>query len=151
MAPSLLAPKVHELWGFKGWGHREPQICDSSWRWLQDPCKEFFQAIQMSLEGRTSSKEDYSWTLRAHGVCLVTWTCLGSLTPLFFPISPFGMEMPIPCLFHDHSLEAYNLFLFYRFTAGEQFGPGWIISPTSDLDIWMRILILHLRVNTGMS
>ena len=100
MAPSLLAPKVHELWVFKGWGHREPQICDSSWQWLQGPCKEFFQAIQMSLEGRTSSKEDYSWTLRAHGVCLVAWTSLGSLIPLFFPISPFwngdAYPMPVP-------------------------------------------------------
>ena len=40
MAPSLLAPRVHVLWGFKGWGHKEPQIWVSSQQGPQGPCKE---------------------------------------------------------------------------------------------------------------
>ena len=46
------------------------------------------------------AKEDYSWALRSHGVCLVVWTYLGLIHPFFFPISPFWNEnvYPMPVL-----------------------------------------------------
>lgn len=60
--------------------------------------KSHFQAILLSLEGRASSKEDYSQALKSHRVCLVAWICWGSLIPFFFPISPFckGDVYPMP-------------------------------------------------------
>lgn len=40
------------------------------------------------------------------------WTCWETVTPFFFPFSPFGMGMSIPCLCLHCILETHNLFDF---------------------------------------
>lgn len=60
--------------------------------------------------GRASNQRDCSLALRSHGVCSARfWTCLGLITPSFFPLSFFWKGNFYPTLW------------FHRFIAGEEF------------------------------
>lgn len=66
-------------------------------------------------------KKIYAQALRSNGIGLMKfWTCLGFVTPIFLPMSPFGMELSVFCLSHYYILEAYNV-------SGFMGASGWII------------------------
>ena len=69
---------------------REPPHLTQSWGWRYHP---------RLLEGRALGKENYPGALRSLGMYLAGfWTCLGSITLFFFPISPIwnGNVCPMP-------------------------------------------------------
>lgn len=102
------------------------------------------------------TKEDYSWDLRADGICLArVWTFWGPATLNFLLISPCwnGKEYPIPA--PPSYSGSISILLFDRFTVGEEFCLG--VNSTSSLTytwfrhIWMVFWTLDFRVDAGMN
>lgn len=98
--------------------------------WQQDGCT--------SRSGRWDTKpERFILTWRSHGACFARfWACLGSITPSFFPISPFWSENVYLMLPHNRILEARHLSGVTGSQLDMNFASGWMIlqiSPISHL------------------
>lgn len=105
--------------------------------------KEVGIRVPLNVPGGWSinTKKIYAQALRSNGIGLMRfWTCFGIVTPVFLPMSPFGMEMSVFCLSHHCILEAHNLFSF-------MVASGWIISRVSPKSVrWCLDETLDLRI-----
>ena len=104
-------------------------------------------------KAKHGTKECYSLALRSNGIRLVKfWTCLGSNTPFFLPLSCFWNRNVYPTPVHYWVLETRNL---SSFTAGKDFCLG--MNQTLNLTlVWFRryldeTLTLDFRINSRVN
>lgn len=117
--PSLLACRLHQLWGygclylgFKGWCHMESQTWNSSPKGSKGPCTEPLLSHAAEPGGQNIKNRGLVMSLVISWSLPCSWNLIQFLSPFFFPRFPFCNGyiyfVSVPSLY----LEEHDMFGF---------------------------------------